>query len=101
MQVEVGHIMIEHRKPALLDSFFQVMLQQSLNWLTHSHACCNATTFHTCAGVCASKKRIETRTDNMLTAVPACRCRVWCWQASSPGWRACLQPGIDPSCMLS
>ena len=24
MQVEVGHIMIEHRKPALLDSFFQV-----------------------------------------------------------------------------
>ena len=26
MQVEVGHIMIEHRKPALLDSFFQVGL---------------------------------------------------------------------------
>ena len=26
VQVEVGHIMIEHRKPALLDSFFQVGL---------------------------------------------------------------------------
>lgn len=34
MQVEVGHIMIEHRKPAILDSFFQVgPATGSMAWL--------------------------------------------------------------------
>lgn len=38
VQVEVGHIMIEHRKPALLDSFFQVREGSCLNRCQISHS---------------------------------------------------------------
>lgn len=39
MQVEVGHIMIEHRKPALLDSFFQVLHHSQYDVQAPQSAC--------------------------------------------------------------
>lgn len=32
VQIHVGHVMLEHRKPALLDSFFQVRIEHNLQF---------------------------------------------------------------------
>ena len=48
MQIEVGHIMIEHKKPALLDSFFQVFVCTFLLPPCRLHIIACRTDLHTC-----------------------------------------------------
>lgn len=46
VQIHVGHVMLEHRKPALLDSFFQVRNYHTLQCCIHTYCAAGVTSLN-------------------------------------------------------